>query len=50
MGYVTARPLIERLAPATLAGDDLVERLTAHIATFSWGGLVALRASLEETT
>mgnify|MGYP003591515810 CR=1 FL=1 len=50
MGYVTARPLIEQISPSSLAGEDMVERVTAHIATFSWGGLMALRASLEETT
>ncbi|GAA5175800.1 CerR family C-terminal domain-containing protein [Niveibacterium umoris] len=50
MGYISARPLVERLMPVALAGDDLVERIAAHITHFSWGGLIALRDALENPT
>lgn len=48
IGYVTMRPLIEHIAPETLAGNELVERIAAQVSTFSWGGLMALRETLEE--
>lgn len=47
MVYVTARPLIERIAPEVLTGDALVARIAAHITDFSWGGLMALKALQE---
>lgn len=47
LAYVTARPLISQVLPAVIAGDDVVERITRHITTFTWGGLMALRTEQE---
>lgn len=45
--YVTARPLISRMMPELLEGEDAVARTASHIANFSWAGLQALRAHWE---
>ncbi len=45
--YRTGRPLIERLMPQLLVGDDANERLVRHVTEFSWAGLMALRARQE---
>jgi AcrR family transcriptional regulator len=47
IAYRTGRPMIERLMPHLLEGDDLNERLVRHISEFSWAGLMALRAQRE---
>lgn len=44
---VVGRPLIERIAPELLAGDDRVERTARHVAEFSWQALRAIRRSAE---
>lgn len=44
--YMTATPMISRVAPATLKGDLTVE-VAQHVATFSWGGLLAIREKWE---
>jgi len=50
LAYVTARPLITQVMPAVLAGEEIVERITQHVTTFSWGGLMALRDELERSS
>lgn len=49
MGYISARPLVAQVMPVLIDGDDWVERIAAHIAHFSWGGLMALRDALESS-
>jgi len=49
MTYVVASPLIQRMAPELLNDNDLVERTTRHICTFSWAGLIAIRQYWENS-
>lgn len=47
MAYVMARPLINQIAPEVYVGDDFLGRIVAHVTTFSWAGLQAVRAEWE---
>lgn len=47
MFYLFARPMVSRVAPDLYAPDAL-EKLSAHITTFSLDALTAMRRSLEE--
>jgi hypothetical protein len=46
--YAYAKPIIARLVPVTGSPEEQVEKLAAHIADFSLGGIRAIR-ELKET-
>ncbi|KAF7599576.1 MAG: hypothetical protein CGU28_08905 [Candidatus Dactylopiibacterium carminicum] len=49
MVYVAGRPVITRVAPEVLAAEDVLPRITQHVAEFSWAGLQAVRRQWEGT-
>lgn len=46
MCYVMARPLASRLAPQLYEAAHWLEEIEQHLITFSWAGLMAIKASL----
>lgn len=46
MCYVMARPLASRLAPRLYEAEHWLEEIDSHLVTFSWAGLMAIKASL----
>jgi TetR/AcrR family transcriptional regulator, regulator of cefoperazone and chloramphenicol sensitivity len=41
--YAAGLPVIKRIVPQALVGDDLHGRIARHIADFSWAGLMAIK-------
>ncbi|MBS1208533.1 MAG: hypothetical protein H6R19_931 [Proteobacteria bacterium] len=46
--HMAGRPMIKRLAPEIFTGEDVLARVTRHVADFSWAGLHAIRAQWEK--
>jgi len=45
--YATGRPIINRVAPEIFQDEAMIANTATHIATFTWGGLQALRQQWE---
>jgi hypothetical protein len=41
--FMPGRPMIERVAPGILSGEDVHGRIARHVTRFSWAGLEAIR-------
>lgn len=46
--HMTARPMIDRIAPDVFEGKDVLHRIAQHVAEFSWAGLQTIRQQWEE--